>query len=528
MLPAIFVLVGAVLTILYILTRPHRNLPPGPKPLPILGNIRDMPDGESPEYQHWIKFKDLYGPISHVSILGQSFIILHDRDAANAILEKTSTKTSGRQRSIFGNEMCGYRAILSFLPYGKRFKHHRKLVHQQLGTKGAASRFRDVQDVESRRLLLRILERPEDLSLHIKTEASAIILKMTYGYTLEPHKPDPLALLIEQMMDNFSNAFVPMRWPVDILPMLRYLPESLPGMSFKGIARDWRANMRQVLDLPYNFTRLQMANQSHRPSYISSHVKQYDNSVLDKDSEDAIKETAAVMYAGGSDTTVSSIRAFILAMILFPDVQKKAQQEIDAVVGSEKLPHFEDRNNLPYVSALIKETLRWIPVTPMGVAHSADEDIHYKEYVFPKGSVFLPATWWFLHDPAIYQDPSSFDPDRYLVPRNEPNPDFASFGFGRRICPGRFLADESLFITISRLLAAFEISKAVDEQGNEIEPDISITPGMIGRIRDFPYQIKPRNEKYADMIRRVEVEHPWEEGDARFLHEDVFENSEKV
>ncbi|EGU78724.1 hypothetical protein FOXB_10751 [Fusarium oxysporum f. sp. conglutinans Fo5176] len=507
MLSAILFLVGVALAILYLRTRPRKNLPPGPKPLPILGNIRDMPDGTTPEYQHWIKFKDLYGPISHVSILGQSLIILHDRDAANAILEKTSTKTSGRPQFVFGNEI--------------------KLVHQQLGTKTAASRFRDVQDVESRRLLLRILETPEKLSTHIKTEATAIILKMTYGYNLEPHKPDPLALLIEQMMHNFSLAFVPMRWPVDILLILRYFPETFPGMSFKRTARDWNANMRMVVDVPYDFVKKQIAKQSNRPSYVSSLIKQHDGDV-DEETEAAIKQTAAVMYAGGADTTVSSIHGFVLAMLLFPDVQRKAQQEIDSVVGSDRLPQFDDRDNLPYVDALIKETLRWIPVTAMGVVHTADEDIHYKDFVIPKGASFLPGTWWFLHDPAIYSDPSSFDPDRYLEPRNEPHPNFASFGFGRRVCPGRFLADESLFISISRLLSTFDIKKAVDGRGNEIEPQISITPGMIAHIRDFPYDIRPRSEKYADMIRQVEVEHPWEQADARFLGEDLSLQSAKV
>ncbi|KAF5606611.1 oxidoreductase [Fusarium subglutinans] len=527
MLSVVLIPVAVALIILFLRTRPRKNLPPGPKPIPILGNIRDMPDATTPAYQHWIKFKDLYGPISHVSILGQSFIILHDRDAADAILEKTSIKTSGRPQFFFGNIMCGYNQILSFKPYDKSLKQHRKLVHQQLGTKTAASRFRDVQDVESRRLLLRILESPEKLSAHIKTEASAIILKMTYGYNSEPHKPDPLVSLIEKMMHNASLAFVPMGWAVDILPILRYFPETLPGMSFKRIARDWNANMCMVVDVPYRFVREQMAKQSHRSSYVASLIKEHDG-VVDEETEAVIKQTAAVMYAGGADTTVSSIYSFVLAMLLFPDVQSKAQKEIDSVVGTSRLPQFEDRPNLPYVDALIKETLRWIPVTPMGIVHTADEDIHYKEFVIPKGATFLPATWWFLHDPSIYSDPSSFDPDRYLEPRNEPHPNFASFGFGRRVCPGRFLADESLFISISRLLSTFDIKKAVDGRGKEIEPEVSVTPGMIAHIRDFPYDIKPRGEKYADMIRQVEVEHPWEQADAPFLSQELSLESEGV
>ncbi|KAM0345846.1 hypothetical protein ACHAPU_006200 [Fusarium lateritium] len=289
-------------------------------------------------------------------------------------------------------------------------------------------------------------------------------------------------------------------------------------MSFKRIARDWNANMRMVVDIPYGFVRDQMAKQSHRPSYVSSLISQLGDDI-DKENETAIKQTAAVMYAGGADTTVSSIRGFILAMLLFPDVQKKAQKEIDTVLGTARLPNFEDRDKLPYTDALIKETLRWIPVTPMGVVHTADEDIHYKEFFIPKGASLLPATWWFLHDPAIFSDPASFDPDRYLEPRNEPDPKFASFGFGRRVCPGRFLADESLFISISRLLSVFHIKKAVDGRGDEIEPDIGITSGMIAHLRDYPYEIKPRNGKSTDLIRKIQDEYPWDEGDARFLPE---------
>ncbi|KAJ4019711.1 hypothetical protein NW766_003469 [Fusarium irregulare] len=338
MLSALLILVGAALTVLYIRTRPQKNLPPGPKPLPFLGNLRDLPDGTTPEYQHWIKFKDLYGPLSYVSILGQSLVIIHDRDIANTTLEKTSTKTSGRPQFIFGNEMCGYNQFLTVLPYNKTFKQQRKLVHQQLGTKTIAPRFRDTQDIESHRLLLRIMESPEKLLTHIKT-------------------PDPLALLVDQMMHNFALAFIPMTWPVDYLPILGYLPESFPGLSFKRIARDWNTKVRMVIELPFEFVKKQMRKQSHESSYVSSLIKQHDGNV-DEETELGIKQTAAVMYAGGSDTTVSAISSFVLAMLLFPDIQKKAQLEIDSVVGTDRLPNFEDRDRLPYVDALVKETLR--------------------------------------------------------------------------------------------------------------------------------------------------------------------------
>lgn len=246
-----------------------------------------------------------------------------------------------------------------------------------------------------------------------------------------------------------------------------------------------------------------------------------------KELETAIKNTAVMMFAGGADTTVSSMSSMVLAMSISSAVQKKAHDEIDAIVGSERLPKLEDRDSLPYINALVKETLRWLPVAPMGMAHKTDDDVRYGNFDIPKGSLLLPAIWWFLHDPQVYESPSSFDPTRYLEPRNEPDPTIHVFGYGRRVCPGRFLADDTLFLTISRVLAAFDIGKTVDGEGNEIEPQINLTPGAITHPLDFPFTIKPRNNQYVELIRKFEGGHPWAEGSAKFLSS-VFANNDKA
>lgn len=349
--------------------------------------------------------------------------------------------------------------------------------------------------------------------LHICSEASAIILRITYGYTIAPHTSDPLVALIERTMDVFGLASDLLAWPVNAFPLLKYLPEGLPGTSFKKTAREWNKLVDAMLNVPYAFVRQEMEKGTHRPSYVSSLIEQEkdteDGTInLDASKEDVIKKTAAVMYGGGSDTTVSSIHAFILAMMLFPDVQKKAQKEIDTVVGSDRLPQFDDRDHLPYVKALVNEVFRWHPVAPMAVPHKVDEETTYGGFRIPKGAYLIPSIWWLLHDPETYSDPASFDPDRYLEPRNEPDPTDANFGFGRRICPGRFVADQTLFITVSRLLATFDITKAIDESGKEIEPQKIGTHGLIMRLHDFPYSIKPRAERCVGLIRSFEVEHP--------------------
>lgn len=360
--------------------------------------------------------------------------------------------------------------------------------------------------------------------IHVYSEASAIILKTTYGYSIEPHKADPLVGVIERMMDSFSRALVPMAWPVDILPWLNHLPNGFPGTSFKQTAQDWREITRQATEIPYKFVQQQIASDISKPSYVASLLEKHGHRdekglILDREAEEVIMNSAVIVYGGGADTTVSTISSLVLAMVLYPDVQLRAQKELDRVVGTDRMPSFEDRDRLPYINALIKETLRWLPVVPIGTTHVTAEEMTYAEYRIPKGAYLLPAIWWFLHDPEVHPEPSVFDPERFLEPRNEPDPANHAFGYGRRICPGRHLADDSLFLTISRLLAAFDIQKAVDSQGRTLEAKVGMTPGLISHPAKFPYRIEPRSAKHAELVRSSEVDYPWDESDAVYLEE---------
>ena len=112
--------------------------------------------------------------------------------------------------------------------------------------------------------------------------------------------------------------------------------------------------------------------------------------------------------------TVSSMACFFLAMALFPEVQRKAKEEIDRVVGTDRLPTFADRAQLPYVDAVVKETLRWHPVAPMGLPHQTSDDDIYNGMFIPKGSMMMPNIWGFMHDPNTFHDPMTYKPERFL------------------------------------------------------------------------------------------------------------------
>jgi Cytochrome P450 len=149
--------------------RRRTNLPPGPKPLPIVANAQDFPPAGVPEFQHWIKHKDLYGPISSVTVLGTTLVIIHDKKAAHDLLEQNANKTSGRPTMVFANKMCGYESIVLCQGYNSTFRHYRKLLHRELGTKVSAAQFCDIQEIEVNRQLVRALNEPGKWLEHFKT-----------------------------------------------------------------------------------------------------------------------------------------------------------------------------------------------------------------------------------------------------------------------------------------------------------------------------------------------------------------------
>lgn len=323
-------------------------------------------------------------------------------------------------------------------------------------------------------------------------------------------------------MDNLSQAFRPLHWVVDAVPAIKYLPNWFPGTSYRKTAEEFKAVNEAAAEIPYLFVKQQLGLKVHWPSYVSDLLQQTaaesDNELkLAPVDEEAIKWTAVSLYAAGSDSTVAIIQSVILALLLFPEVVAKAQEEIDCVVGDDRMPSFKDRERLPYINGIVKEAWRWYPVGPMGLTHKTEEDIIYGDFIIPKGAYLLASLWWFLHDPKDYSDPNSFKPERYLAPLNEPDPSEIAFGYGRRSCAGRFFADASVYITVAQMLAVFSISKAKDVHGNTIPVRPEAVAGMVNRPKPYEFSIQPRSPHHADLLRRMEADQESAVGDAGLL-----------
>ncbi|KAG2128089.1 cytochrome P450 [Suillus cothurnatus] len=184
-------------------------------------------------------------------------------------------------------------------------------------------------------------------------------------------------------------------------------------------------------------------------------------------------------------------------MILHPEVQIKAQEEIDRGIGNSHLPDFSDQEGLPYVEAVYLETLRWRPTIPCSIPHLTTTSDVYNGYYIPKDTIVMLNVWGMAHDDSRFPDSMSFKPERHLSPTakiiHSPVP--MSFGFGRRKCPGQYIADQSIWATIVSILATFRIGKGKDSTRCEIDVNPKFTVGIAidNRPKPFVCSIEPRS-----------------------------------
>ncbi|KAF9002125.1 cytochrome P450 [Cyathus striatus] len=414
----------------------------------------------------------------YLRIPGRSFLILNSLDAAIEFLDKRSGIHSDRMRLIL-YEMMGWFPTLTFLPYGKRFQKHRRLLQEYLHQKQCLS-YHPLQTQQARRLLVDFLDDPQHWMNHFQIFSTSFIIKITYGIDIS--KDDPYIDISNRGLSSLTSCGPVGNTPVDFLPFLRYFPSWFPGTYYAFRARSLRSAVRGMHEYLFEAVKQQLREGIAKPSYLSHYLDQFKGII-----------------------TQSALSFFVLAMVLFPEFQKKAQQEIDRVVGKGRLPELSDRSSLPYVDAIQNEVLRWNTVLPSGVPHCSIDDDVYNGVFIPKGTVIIANSYAILRDESIYADPDSFNPSRYL-PKPEGNAEpypIGHFGFGRRLCPGQYIADASIWTAISSMLATLDIRRALDDKGNEMYLMLNFHP------KPFLCTIKPRDQSSESMIRQAQL---WDDG----------------
>ncbi|KAG1864586.1 cytochrome P450 [Suillus tomentosus] len=454
-------------------------LPPGPRPIPFLGNVLQL-DTKRPwlTYTAWGK---TYGKIIFCRILGIDLVIINSEITAQELLEKRSLNYSARP--VFRtNELAGLNFITIALPYGETLRHHRKIFHQVLKAEVSAS-YQEIYSRHANRLVINLLGATDDLQHHAETYTGTVIIAVTYGDLAHGNEGSYLTRAHE-LVDIAKQILTPEKAAMfTAFPFLEKLPFWCFGGAHSLMGRSKELS-QQLLNEPFNEVKAQMANGTASHSLLTDCLSQ----PHDDGDEDIMKAVALTGYIAGMETTASVLHTFLLAMVLYPDVQALARAEIDQVVRHNKMPCLNDRASLPYIDAILREVMRWYPPAPLGFARATSDDDVYDGHFIPKGATVIVNQWALSRDEDIFPDASHFDPSRHLTADGKlksPVANHFAFGHGRRICPGRWFAEYSLWTAIAAILAVLRIDHAKDSNGDRIEVKPKFTTGLTAQPEPF-------------------------------------------
>ncbi|EIW80542.1 cytochrome P450 [Coniophora puteana RWD-64-598 SS2] len=281
----------------------------------------------------------------------------------------------------------------------------------------------------TKKYVLNVLQRPDLHQHHADLYAASVVLQITYGKPAPSSFEDPAIVAIHKIADRFLGMLKPGAYLVGRLPWLRYVPGYAPEIK-RYRKEELEVHLGQV-----DATRRSVEEGSDLPSFVRYLVENPDSHGLDE-------ETLA--YLAGPCTTSVGMYTIVMAAALFPEEQEKVLAEIDGVFGGQK-------------------ALRWRPILPICLYHQAFANFVWNGYHIPAGATIIGNNWGISRDTEVFPDPETFNPQRWLNDQGQMRPQneirFFTYGFGRRVCPGQYVASRSLFVTMSLLFWSFRISQ---------------------------------------------------------------------
>ncbi|XP_067317336.1 cytochrome P450 2G1-like [Anolis sagrei] len=463
------------------------RLPPGPTPLPLIGNFLQIKSSEI--LKSLLKLSERYGPVFTVYFGTKPIVVLCGHDAVKEALVDKADEFSGRATNpTLERSFEGHGVVFS---EGERWKQLRRFSLGVLRDFGMGKKSIEERIQEEAQFLLeefrKTKEKPFDPTYFLSQAVSNIICSIVFGdrFDYEDKEFRSLMEMINTLFRESSSSWA------QLYDMYESFLKYFLGPPAK--VYDSLENLRLFVAKKVKMNRENFDSDFQR-DFIDCFLTQMEkekNKPASEFNERNLELTIQNLFVAGTETVSSTIRYGFLYLMKHPEVQAKMHEEIDKVIGNNRVPNIEDRSQMPYMDAVIHEIQRCSDLVPMDLAHRVIRDTEFRGYLIPKGTEIYPVLSSVLHDPKMFKRPFAFDPENFLDEngRFKKNDAFVPFSSGKRICLGESLARMELFLFFTTILQNFLLKPTIPPE------DIDLTPlesGLVTVPPLYQFSVIPR------------------------------------
>ena len=449
----------SVFLLLYLSTRKPKGIPPGSLfTLPIVGDLPLLFGGDI--RKTFKKLQRKHGNVFSFYLGKDLVVVINGYDLIYKAAVRNGSVFSDRPRDLLNNITTKGKGVI--MAKGTFWKEQRKFTHSNLQTFGFGKSSFEDQILREVKCFVNVLKmqdgKPYDFKDCIHASVFDVLCSILTGKRFEYN--DKLYQRMLHLTDENTKMAMQVSVALSCLPVLRYLPgDPLSARKIIANAYEVTAFFRELYK-----EHIKTIDLNNPRDFMDVYINKIRKEEAISDNSDFTAEQLLALYmdlfVAGSETTTSTIRWAILYLLHFPNIKLKLQAAIDNVVPDGGMPTLADKSKLPYVEAFIMEVLRFANIVPMSTPHAVvdDRDIEFEGYRIPKGTAVMFNLDSVLMDPAIFNNPKEFNPERFLDDNGEVvrQKEFIPFGVGRRVCLGESVARMELFLYLTALLKNFD------------------------------------------------------------------------